>query len=147
MTPGSHLGRQEGGGPIVSLTDSHWWRPELLTNEGEARQLEIEKQITRPSSHVTIPFPAPVKSNFPLAHGSHKTETTKRTKLTIACKMLYLTLKMLDSIDNTRAERLANICFILCFHNPLRDRESDWPDWERPVGVVFKSWGSDIGII
>ena len=31
---------------------------------------------------------------------------------------------MLDSIDNTRAERLANICFILCFHNPLRDWES-----------------------
>ena len=25
--------------------------------------------------------------------------------------------------------------------------ESDWPGWERPVGVVFKSRGSDIGII
>ena len=34
------------------------------------------------------------------------------------------TLRLSDSIDNARAERLANICFILCFHNPLRDRAS-----------------------
>ena len=54
---------------------------------------------------------------------------------------------MLDSIDNARAERLANICFVLCFHNPLRDRAGP-QGWERPVGeLVFKSQGLDIGII